>query len=66
MPQAKFCHASRHNMLVKFEGFSDVFEQKIKKNQPAAGFLVFLRKFTFNPILHFLFEILGIQGGMER
>ena len=66
MPQAKFCHVSRHNMLVKFEGFSDVFEQEIEKFPPAAGFFGFLRNFTFNPILHFIFEILGIQGGMER
>ena len=47
---------------VKLEGFSDVYEQKIKKIPPAAGFL---RNFTFNPILHFLFEILGIQGGLR-
>ena len=51
---------------MKFEGFSDVFEQEIENIPPAAGFLGFLRNFTFNPILHSIFEILGIQGGMER
>ena len=50
---------------MKFEGFSDVFEQEIENFPPAAGFFGFLRNFTFNPILHFIFEILGIQGGRK-